>query len=207
MSSCLNALSYCNVIWLIRYLRYTEGVNLRKWPMSIFCKNLSLTLRFFVFCCYVLSLILSSVRWSLGRGLQGETKGVPVLWEEVWGLCKCESDSILFLILFIQTLTPIPQNSKKQSWFVVSGLDSNSFLCQLLLTTFSFVRTRKHKQIINQSCIKLCHIDTQSLESVLNSLSILCIFLVAWWKSAIIDAVQPTRLNQSYKNSRGSHPL
>lgn len=47
-----------------------------------------------------------------------------------------------------------------------SGLDSNSFLYRLLLTSgesqlwgkhFSFVRTRKHKQVINQSFIKMPH--------------------------------------------------
>lgn len=38
---------------------------------------------------------LFSNRRRFGRRLQGETEGVPVLWEEVWGQCDCESNSFL----------------------------------------------------------------------------------------------------------------
>lgn len=97
---------------------------------------------------------------------------------------------ILFLILFIQTPPPKSKELNFQETKLIccfrlisagtsqpeSGLDSNCSIgcCSQLEShlwgkRFSFVQTRKHKQIINQSFIKLCHIDTQSFESVLSS--------------------------------------
>jgi len=38
---------------------------------------------------FTYNVIISSNRWSPGWRLPRETEGVPMLWEEVWGVCVC----------------------------------------------------------------------------------------------------------------------